>query len=216
MIINIIGCCDKRPVLYTVMKMLQSLGDVLLVSSSTRLARLSETGESGGSYQNIMVGITTEGLDDFFEEFPYDIDDFANVIVDNLVTADADLTIYVKGLIQNQTDTDMLEYIDDYQVIEPYALKDSQGSMFYNCEKFEAYRNLNPISQKLALAVGNILAPLYKTTGENLMKIAMAEPKGSNPGAAPQKKDVPKPPTPAPEEGSKPVQQKKKKGLFGR
>ena len=46
MVINIIGDCDKRPVLYTVMKICQTLGDVLLVSSSSRLMRLSDTNAS--------------------------------------------------------------------------------------------------------------------------------------------------------------------------
>ena len=87
MVINIIGDCDKRPVLYTVMKICQTLGDVLLVSSSSRLMRLSDTNASYGHYQNTMVTVTQEGIDDFFDNFEYDLADFEFVIIDNIISA---------------------------------------------------------------------------------------------------------------------------------
>ena len=71
MIVNIIGECDKRPVLYTCMKILQNIGDVLLISNSSRLMRLSDTRDIGGHYQNTMIAVTMDGIDDFFDDFKY-------------------------------------------------------------------------------------------------------------------------------------------------
>ena len=74
MIINIIGNCDKRPVLYTVMKICQTLGDVLVITNNARLLRLSDTWDSFGHYQNTMIAYTQEGIDDFLDDFAYLID----------------------------------------------------------------------------------------------------------------------------------------------
>lgn len=176
MVINIIGDCDKRPVLYTVMKICQTLGDVLLVSSSSRLMRLSDTNASYGHYQNTMVTVTQEGIDDFFDNFEYDLDDFEFVIIDNIISADADVYIYVEGMTQSENEADMLEYIEKYETIKLYKGKLIDKNTLYHCEEFEAMRNMCPIGQAIATKVAQILAPHFGVTGKNVeqfTKIAM-------------------------------------------
>lgn len=182
MIVNIVGGCDKRPVLYTVMKICQTLGDTLLVTTDNRMLRLSDTGENQGHYENVMIAIATDGIDDFFEEFMYAPHDFANVIVDGMVHADADKTIYVKGLLPSEDEEIMLEYLEDYATIDFYNGKAATGNAFLNCEKFEAYRNFAPINAAVAAQVADALAKVANTSAVNLSKIAMATPTGSNPG----------------------------------
>lgn len=175
MIINIIGDCDKRPVLYTVMKICQTLGDVLLVTNNSRLIRLSNTRENYGHYQNTMIAITHEGIDDFFENFEYDLEDFEYVIIDNIVSAEADLFIYVEGLLASEHEMDTLEYIDDYKTIRLYKGNMLSSRVMYNLEVFEAYVNMQPIGQKVAEAVSKILAEAFGKDPKMITEIAMLE-----------------------------------------
>lgn len=186
MIVNIVGGCDKRPVLYTVMKICQTLGDTLLVSTDNRMLRLSDTGENQGHYENVMIAIATDGIDDFFEDFMYAPHDFANVIIDGMVHADADKTIYVKGLLPSEDEEIMLEYLEEYATIDFYNGKAATSAAFLNCEKFEAYRNFAPINAAVAAQVADALAKVANTSAVNLSKMAMAAPIGSNPGKGPR------------------------------
>lgn len=175
MIINIIGDCDKRPVLYTVMKICQTLGDVLVVSSSSRLARLSDTRESCGHYQNTMIAITHEGIDDFFENFPYVMDDFEYIIIDNIVSAEANLTIYVEGLIKSDLEEDLLAYIDNYVTIPLYKGRLLDANTLRNCEEFEALRDMCPIGQRIAAKVAEAIASYFGKPAKNFEAMAMAK-----------------------------------------
>lgn len=175
MIINIIGDCDKRAVLYTVMKVCQTLGDVLLVSNNTRLMRLSNTRENYGHYQNTMIAITQDGIDDFFEDFEYDLEDFEYVIVDNIVLAEADLVLYVEGLLPSESEMDTLEYIEDYKTIKLYKGNMLTNRVMYNLECFEAYANMQPIGQKVAEVVSKYLAEAFDKDPKMITEIAMQE-----------------------------------------
>lgn len=175
MVINIIGDCDKRPVLYTVMKICQSLGDVLLVTSSSRLIRLSDTGESYGHCQNTMIAVTHDGIDDFWEAFTYDVTDFEFVIIDNIVSAEADLVIYVKGMAQSQNESDNLEYIDEYETIDLYQGKYINSSTLLRCEEFEALKDFCPINQKIASSVATIMAKALNTDAKKIESLAMVQ-----------------------------------------
>lgn len=172
MIINIIGDCDKRPVLYTVMKICQSLGDVLLVSSSSRLIRLSDTRESYGHYQNTMVAITQDGIDDFFEDFMYDLTDFEFTIIDNIVSAEADLVIYVKGMVESDNEKDNLEYIENYETIDLYKGHIVDANVMLRCEEFEALRDLCPIGNKVAEKVAPIMAKYLNSDTKKILGLA--------------------------------------------
>lgn len=175
MLINIIGDCDKRPVLYTVMKICQRLGDVLLVSSSSRLNRLSDTRAPFGHYQNTMIAVTQEGIDDFWENYRYEPSDFDFVIIDNIVSAEADLTIYCKGMAESEYEADAIEYIDNLKVIDLYKGKMLAGDTLYRCEEFEALRNMCVISARVSEEVAKLLAEPLHTTQKNLYTIATSE-----------------------------------------
>lgn len=172
MTINIIGSCDKRPVLYTVLKICQELGDVLLITSNTRLKRLSDTGDTLGHCQNTMIAIATEGIDEFWASFPYDVRDFEYIVVDNIVSGESDLTIYVKGMAESNDDLDMLEYLDSYETIELYQKKMLDANVPYRCEEFEALNDFCTISSNIATAVSKIMAGALKTNPKNLETIA--------------------------------------------
>lgn len=186
MVINIIGDCDKRAVLYTVMKIAQTLGDVLVVTSSSRLCKLSDTRESGGHYQNTMICVTDQGIDDFFEDFGYSADDFSYVIIDNIVSADADLYIYVEGMAMSEFDKDLLEFIEDYATIPLYKGKMLDGSAPYKIEQFESLRDMCPVSKQVAIEVSKVLSKKIGTSSDNLLKMALSYKTGAR--AKPQSK----------------------------
>ena len=91
MIVNVLGNCDTRPLTYTLIKLFQSFGDVLLTSCNSKILRLSDTGESEGHYQNTMISYTPDGLDDFWDEFEYNPNDFEHKIIEGIISPDADL-----------------------------------------------------------------------------------------------------------------------------
>lgn len=172
MIINIIGDCDKRPVLYTVMKICQGVGDVLLVTSSSRLIRLSDTRENYGHCQNTMIAVTHDSIDEFWEECQYDISDFTFTIVDNIIVPDADVVIYVKGLIESEQEKDNLEYVEGYKVIDLYKGKLTDNTTLMRCEEFEAMADFCVISPKIAELCADALSEALRMSKKSLVTIA--------------------------------------------
>ena len=172
MVINIIGDCDKRPVLYTLMKVCQALGDVLLVTNSSRLIRLSDTGESYGHCQNTMIAVTCDSIDEFWEQFTYDVTDFDFIIVDNIIDAEADVTLYVRGLTQSINERDNLEYLEEYLEIELYKGKLVDATTLLRCEEFEALRDFCVISNKISEKVAALFAPVVHIEAKRLYALA--------------------------------------------
>ncbi len=181
MTINVIGDCDKRPVIYTILKIAQTMGDVLLITNRAMLRRLSDTGDTYGHYQNIMIAITQDGIDDFFDGFNFARDDFQTVVIDNLVDATSDVFIYVQGLNPTEEEIDMLESLDDYVTIDMYKGKYIDARTYYAIEEFEAFRDCCPMNQNLANVIGEILGPVYQKDPKNLASIAMTKVPGSRP-----------------------------------
>ncbi|MCM1215111.1 MAG: hypothetical protein NC548_11395 [Lachnospiraceae bacterium] len=175
MVINVIGDCDKRPVLYTMMKICQTLGDVLFVTDNTSMLRLSDTRENYGHYQNTMIAITQEGIDDFFENFAYALEDFEYMIVDNIPIAEADLVVYVEGMVQSQNELDILEYVEEYKTIPLYKGSLVSGSTLRNLEIFEAFRDMHPIGDKVGEAVAKLLSDALGKDPKMIKEIAMQE-----------------------------------------
>lgn len=174
MIVNVIGDCDKRAVLYSMMKILHTLGDVLFLTSDARLLRLSDTGQSCGHYQNVMIGMTSEGVDDFFEESHHYAQDFEYVIIDGIVYAGSDVYVYVDGFTQSEEIKGTLEDIDEYVAIQLYKKKMIDAQTIYRMEEFEAYGNMPPMGKMVTTEVAKILAHHIKqATPEKLLKIGM-------------------------------------------
>lgn len=187
MTISVIGDCDTRPVIYTLMKICQSLGDVLMVTSNNRLLRLSDTRDSFGHYQNTMIGYTTDGIDNFWEDCIYDLSDFEYIIIDNMITAEAGVVIYCRGLLESEEEKDNLEYIETYTTIDLYAGDLAGKQTLFNCEEFEAYKDMCPINPKLAEKVAAALAEPFGMRKDSLVKIATV-PTSTHPKALPQQK----------------------------
>lgn len=179
MIVNVVGDGDKRAVIYTLMKIFQTLGDVLLVTNNSYLRRLSETGESGGHFQNTMIVFTNEGVGDFFDEFKYSYQDFSYTILDGIIEGEADLTIHCVALVDSEEIKDELEYVEDVKKIDLWGNPKTVVGMAQACEKFESFKVLTPMPMPIVQEVAAIIAPYLKSTPDNIVKIATTIPAGS-------------------------------------
>ncbi len=110
MIITLIGQTDKRPVLYTFLRMCEHLGDCAVVTNDRRLMRLMQEGPGpAGSYRNIDIFVTDAMADEVWtaiDHAPYDYD---YTFLDNLYVEETDLVIYVKGMGVDEVDQASLD-----------------------------------------------------------------------------------------------------------
>ena len=182
MVISVVGETDTRPLLYTLMKLCQGLGDVLVVSTSSRIQILSDTRESGGFYQNCMIAYTDDGLDIFLKDFGYTLKDFNFILLDNITAGEADITFHVSGLNPSDDELELLSYLENVVEFEQYSSKNLNG-VFLNLEKFEGYKMMNQINPAISSFVATKLGPLLKLDPKNLVGILNTE----NPAPASKK-----------------------------
>lgn len=79
--ISLIGYVDNRPLLYSLVKLLQTFGDTLVVSDNTNLRRLTEDFSEYGTLQNTVVAITSDP-DTVFDDIDRPRTDFDFIIYD--------------------------------------------------------------------------------------------------------------------------------------
>ncbi len=179
MIISVIGDCDKRPVIYCMIKVMQEFGSVLYLTSNSSALRLTPNRLSGEHYQNTMVVYTEDGFDDYFDNCGYTPDDFGCVLLDNVECAEADLTVYVAGMVQSPAESAVLEYTEEYSTINLFSRSVYDGSIMRKVEEFEAFSNLCPMPYKVVSAVVPVLSKLHLAESKALMKIANREGAGA-------------------------------------
>lgn len=183
MILSIIGETEKRPIMYTILKVCQYLGDVLLITNDRHYARLIEEVEEdvevvAGHFQNIFIVVTDLTPDEASQSVGYNVDDYEYIIYDNKVDPESDITLYVEGCEMSAWESEILEYLEegeDYQTIGfgfgkknkvPYSTK-----MFINCELIEGKKMLLPVDPKVSAMVIKLLAPELGVPAKTLEKV---------------------------------------------
>ena len=179
MIVNVLGNCDRRPLTYTLMKLFQAYGDVLVTSNVNRILRLSDTGESEGHYQNIMIAYTPYGLDDFWDSFEYNPNDFEHKIIDGILSPDADIFFYCQSREETENEVDEQSYIDSNRLIKVklYAKETNYFNQLtmYNLEEFESLRDMCSISDKLNKDVAKVVSPHMRIPEATIYKTLMTK-----------------------------------------
>lgn len=184
MILSVVGDTDKRPIMYTLLKVCQYLGDVLLVTNDRHYARLIEEPEEdveiiAGHFQDIFIVVTDKTPDETSQAVGYVPEDYEFIIYDNKVDVSGDAIIYVAGCEMSEAEYSALGYLEeeDYITINfgfgkknviPYT-----GKMFMNCELTEGKHVLVPIDNKISTDVVRILSPLVNIPEKTLMKAVM-------------------------------------------
>lgn len=175
MIVAVYGHTDKRPVIYTLMKLFQKLGDTCLVSDDRHYRRLLQDGEMSGHYQNIFLAITDASPDEVFAEMGYDVQDFENMIFDNTIPNDADVIIFVEGIEVTEEEKETLDYLDNYVTIGfgygknsvPYTV-----DIFKNIEIVEGKKMLKEIDKKMTKKIATALSKNLNMPVANICKVA--------------------------------------------
>lgn len=183
MVLSIIGDCDKRPFIYTLLKICQFCGDVMLVTSDRHYARLIEDVEEdveviAGHFQNTFIVVSDKTTDETRQSVGYNLDDYEYIIYDNKIEGDSDVVIYIKGCETSQHEESMLEYLEegtDYTTVQfgfgkkgniPYT-----GKMFHNCEIVEGKHVLIPIDSRISTTLIKIMAPAMNIPEKTLTKV---------------------------------------------
>lgn len=174
MIVSVYGQTEKRPVIYTLMKLLQHLGDVCLISDDRHFKRLVEDETNEGHYQNIFVTVTDSQPDEVFDEIEHNPSDFEHIIFDGSVPENADLVIFVTGMVITEAEQEFVEYLDNYKTIAlgfgknciPYTIQ-----MFKNLELIESKKMLREVDKKLTQQLATMLAEPLKMSASNICKV---------------------------------------------
>lgn len=184
MVLSIIGETDKRPVIYSLLKVCQYLGDVLLVTNNRHYTRLIEEREEdleviAGHFQNIFIVVTDKTPDEASQAIGYTSDDYEFIIYDNKMDTSGDVIIHVAGCEMSEWEYSFLEYLneEDYHTINLGFGKKNviplTGKMFANCELVEGKRTLLPIDTKLTGTIVKLLSPLVNIPEKTLVKAVM-------------------------------------------
>lgn len=175
--ISVLGRTDKRPCIYTLMKMLQPMGDVLVVTSNVQYLRLIEEDAHFGYYQNIAIYVTNETADELWYNSDLDKNEYDHIILDGLYNENSDVVFYVQGAGVEALDEDAVSALSDILItikmgtgkgkaVVPYT-KD----MMEKLECIEYYRKLVCPSAAMAQVLSNALAEHLHMSAKNLLKV---------------------------------------------
>ena len=96
--VTVFGQTDKRPVIYTLMKIFETMGDTCVITNNRMYMRLMEDGPGAqGMYRNVTICVTDATADEMWDDVDLAPDDFEFVILDNLYNEDTNLLLYVQG-----------------------------------------------------------------------------------------------------------------------
>lgn len=174
MIVAVYGETDKRPVIYTLMKLFQKLGDTCLVSNDRHYKRLLPDNESMGNYQNVFIAVTEATPDEVFSEMGYDEDDFENLIFDNTFPENTDLIIFVEGCEVTELERETLEYVGEYSTIGlgfgknvvPYT-----ADMFKRIEIIEGKKFLTEVDKRVTHKVAELVSKPLNMPVSSICKV---------------------------------------------
>ena len=181
MVISLVGSTDKRPVLYTLMKLFQKLGDCCVITPDQHLTRLTEDHSPYGHFQNIFVAVTTASQDEVFAEIGYTKQDFENFIFDctTEIPTFSDLVIYIGGAGEMTEDESLLlEMFGEYKTINlgfgekniPYTV-----DMWKNVEMTEGYRILPPANPQIAQRLATFLTEPLSMPARDIVKVVTSK-----------------------------------------
>jgi hypothetical protein len=183
-IIGVLGYTDKRPVLYSLLKILQTTGDVVIITDDRHFKRLLKDNASLGHLLNILICITDAAPDKVWAEIGHEQDDFDHVIYDVRTTLpdEVDLYIHVNGSSLDEGEEDLLKSIEGYKKVKivydgkPAIDKDTMNipvssNTIANVELIENKKILNPFKdKKLNKVIASLVAkPLGLTNKDAIV-----------------------------------------------
>lgn len=172
--ISIFGRTDKRACIYTLMKILQPLGDVAVISSNRHFMRLTEDGAPFGYYQNISVFVTDATADEVWQAIEHRPEDFDHIILDGLYNENSDLVLYIQGAGVESLDEQLFDAFEDIVVITMGRGKNAvpySKELMENLENIEFYRQLRAPSPAMANILAKLLSAPLGMPVKSIMKV---------------------------------------------
>lgn len=161
MVLNIFGKADRRLVIYTLLKYFTTAGnDILLMSDNPTYKRLIDGGLSFGEFKNIYIFIDAEINKNTISDISYTSNDFDIIIYDGCITDDADIRIFVEGLVADEYDAYAANSNECFKI--QFGKKVGgipfKGFQYLNAEKIESYHTLIEIDPTITAKLAGFLA----------------------------------------------------------
>lgn len=117
MIIGLVGNTDNRVILYPLIKLAESRGDVAVISNNRHLRRLlADPTEETGYYGNVLVAVTEMHPEDVWDALEINPKEYDTVIYDLGVTGiieGVDKYIYIQDYGTDESEGEFLEALTD-------------------------------------------------------------------------------------------------------
>ena len=183
MIIAALGYADKRPVLYALMKLLQSFGDVAVITQNRQLQRLLGDRGISGYFNNVFVKITDLKPEEAFPGTEYSYKEFDHIIFDSIdmLPESYDICIHSRSFGLTEREEEFIGRVNDivrYNFM--YGGKPETGcvnipvtfELIRSVEEFEARGFLLPVqSEALLRNLSKLSAAYLKIPEKNALKI---------------------------------------------
>ena len=181
MVITVLGRTDKRPVIYTLIKLFQKLGDTCFITPDLRATRLIEDGGNYGHFQNTFIAVTNASQDEVFADIGYTRNDFEHFIFDayDQIPDFSDLVIYVGGAgVKTEEEETLLEMAGDFKTINlgfgekciPYTV-----DMFKAVETIEGLKHLLPIHPQITSRLATFLTEPLNIPVKHIIKVVSSK-----------------------------------------
>lgn len=178
--ISIVGECDKRPFIYTLLDVCQYLGDVLFVTPDKSYEHFMEDKEKVGDivlgdFQNIVIAISDHTPDDFLRNSGYDNESFDFIIYDNQVDASGSAIIYINTGDMTAKERELLMFFNeaDYITVNYGQGKNAvpkKEKMEDICNIIEERRSLTLVSEAVTNRIFKIIGDLVAVPVKTLRK----------------------------------------------
>ena len=174
--ITVFGRTDKRACIYTLMKILQPLGDVAVITNNRHFTRLTEDGGDFGFYQNISIFVTDVTADEMWTTIEHAPDDFDHVILDGLYNEFTDMIIYIQGAGVEAQDEFLFDTFGD--AIKVIKMGRGKGGVPYSSglmsglESIEYYRKFIAPSEAMLNILAKELSAHLNMPVKNIIKVA--------------------------------------------
>lgn len=183
--IAVLGLTDTRVIVYTLLKLFENHGDVLLVTDKVAMRRLYDfTTDEEGYLRNIFIKIIDSSPDDVYENIGHPESDFDIIIFDctNYMPDDCTYIFYADSGYLLKEERDVINANQDIMTIiylnyngKKPVYKNSikvnmTRSIFRNIELFEAHRQMQAIgAEGLNKYLSTLMSVPLMMTSKNIM-----------------------------------------------
>ncbi len=167
------GDTDRRPVTYTLLKLLSNMADVALITNDRHYKRLID-GQEIGELESMLVSVGDYSVEEVFEAMEVSKEDFEYIVYDGILPESCDTFIHVAGCKMSEEEESNIEFYDDVITIPiGFGQKCIQYSvrMFQNLEEIEGYKTLKEVDPNLTKYIANEMASKLGIPAQTIRKV---------------------------------------------